>query len=789
MKKWILGLFLLLMPLFAFCQEMIERIDIVGIERVTVETVKYYIAAREGDYYNEELLRKDFKVLWSTGFFSNIRFEQEQGKRGKIVKIYLEENPVVKSIAYKTGNKVKEEDIVNKLKEKDEYVLPYSYYNPSKLQKIKKTIEDMLAEKGLHAATVDLETTRKGKSEIEILYAIDEGPKVRVGEIEFVGRPKLPQALLREAMTENKQHNLFSWITGKDSFKQNKLQDDLAAVKKVFQENGFMEATIGEPRFENVEKSTAFPFFKTQKMMKVVVPVNAGYRYTVGDIKIEGNKNFTTVGIQSMIKFKKGDIYSTAVREKSIEDIGELFRNMGHLYGQVVPVENLDPKNKVVNVTYSIYEGEMCFIRRLDFKGNVFTKDKVIRREMLVNEGSPFFFNYFKDSVLRVKQLGLVDLEKDPEPKPTPDDPTQFDVAIFVKELQRNNIQFTAGYSGYEGTFVAVSYSTVNFLGAGENLDATVQTGKRVRNYSFGFSEPYVFDQPINIGINLYDRYMVYPYLYDRKDRGVDLTLGFRLPNWWHASLTVSASYINVQQPSTTESADAAASTVSSATTTTTTLDPLYMAMFGWGRYFMNSITPTIYRSTIDSPLTPSQGTMYSLSFKYAGTFLGGEIHLYKPMIQFTHYEKLMKDFSLGFHIEYSYSHPMRDSTVPFWERFYLGGERNIRGYEIYTIGPRDANGTVVGGLREFVMNAEAILHVGGQGSPLYLIAFHDRGNAYNLDENVKWTNMYSSTGLEARIFVPALRVPFRLIFSYNNRRIYTTDSNFTFRFAIGTTF
>ena len=788
MKKWILALFFLLVPLFAYCQEMIEKIDIIGNERVTKETVMYYLSAREGDYYNEETLKKDFKVLWSTGFFSNVRIENEQGTRGKIIKIYLEENPVLKTIAFKTGSKVKEDDIVNKLKEKDEYVLPYSYYNPSKLQKIKKTIEDLLAEKGLHAANVEIQTTKKGKAEIDILFTIDEGPKVRVGEIEFSGRVKLPPALLREAMGENKQHTIYTWVTGKDVFKQNKLQDDLAAIKKVYQENGYMEATIGEPRYEEITRSTAFPFFKKQKMMRIVIPVNAGYRYNVGEVKVEGNKGFTTAGLLQLIKFKKGEIYSTKVREKSIEDMGEMFRNFGHLYGQVVPIENLDPKNKLVNVTYNIYEGEICFLRRLEFKGNIFTKDKVIRREMLLNEGSVFSFGYFKDSVLRIKQLGLVDLEKDPDVKPSADDQTQFDVMVNVKELQRNNIQFTAGYSGYEGTFVAVSYSTVNFLGAGENLEATVQYGKRIRNYSFGFTEPYVFDQPINAGFNVYDRYMVYPYLYDRKDRGVDFSLGFRLPGWWRASVTYSYSFIDIKQPSST-STDPLYGSSMYGYGYGSGLDSMYAGMYGWGRYFMSSISPSIYRSSIDSPLTPSRGTMYSLMVKYAGTILGGEIHLYKPRIEFTHYQPVMRDLSLGFHVEYSYVKSMRNSTVPFWERFYLGGERNIRGYEIYTIGPRDANGTVVGGLREFVMNAEAILHVGGQASPLYLIAFHDRGNAYDISQGVKWTNMFSSTGIEARIFVPALRVPFRLIFSYNNRRIYATDSNFTFRFAIGTTF
>lgn len=204
----------------------------------------------------------------------------------------------------------------------------------------------------------------------------------------------------------------------------------------------------------------------------------------------------------------------------------------------------------------------------------------------------------------------------------------------------------------------------------------------------------------------------------------------------------------------------------------------------------MSSVSPSIYRSTVDSPLTPSSGTMYLVSVKYAGTFLGGEIDLFKPRFEFTHFQPIRRGIlSLGFHAEYSYVKPLRNSDVPLWERFFLGGERNIRGYEIYTIGPRDAQGQMVGGLKSLVLNAEIILHVGGQSSPLYLIAFHDRGNAFGTGEKTSLRNVYTSTGMEARIFVPALRIPFRLIFSYNNRRIYETDSNFAFRFAIGTTF
>jgi outer membrane protein insertion porin family len=768
----------------ARAQELIERIEILGNERVTRETIMYYLQSREGDPYNEELLRKDFRVLWSTGFFADIRMEEEAGTRGKIIRVRLEENPVVKTVTYKTGKKVKEDDIVNKLKEKDQYILPYSYYNPSKLQRVIKTIEELLAEKGLQAGKVTVVTAKKGKSEVEVEFVVDEGPKVRVGTIEFTGRPKLPASILRESMKENQQYSLFSVIAGKNSLKQNKMADDLAGLKKKFQENGYMEATVGEPKYDQTTVRT-WPFFKAQPMTKITIPVDAGFLYRVGEVKVEGNKTFASWKLLELLKMKTGDVYSTAVREKGIEDIGELFRNFGYLWGQIIPVENLDPKNKVVNVTFNINEGEMCILRKLQFKGNIFTKDKVIRREMLLREGDIFRLELFKNSVLRVKQLGLVDVEKDPDVKPDASDPTQFDVTMQVKELQRNNIQFTAGYSGYEGTFVAITYSTVNFLGAGENLEMTAQYGKRVRNYSFGFTEPYVFDNPISVGFNIYSRYFVYPYLYNQDSKGIDLNLGARVVWPWQMNLTYSFQKLNMSEYTASASDDQAVSTYY----TSMYSSMLYSGYYGFGRYNMSSISASLYRSTIDSPLTPSSGTLYLASVKYAGTFLGGEVHMVKPRFEFTHYQPITQGQSVGVHVQYTFSKSLRGSEIPYWERFYMGGERDIRGYEIYTIGQRDASGYNMGGVKSFVFNAEYILHLGGADSPLYLIAFHDRGNAYGAEQKVSLKDMYTSTGLEARIFVPALRVPFRLIFSYNNRRIYEGDSNFAFRFAIGTTF
>ncbi|MBC7362439.1 MAG: outer membrane protein assembly factor BamA [Candidatus Aminicenantes bacterium] len=769
MRRLSLIILLMLLTGVLYAQEVIEKIEVIGNDRISRETIVYYLSSREGDYYNETLLKKDFRVLWSTGFFANLRIEKEDGQRGKIIKIYVEENPVIKNVVFKTGKKVKENDIVNKLKEKDENIAAYSYYSPARIQKAKKTIKELLEEKGLQAARIDTELVRKGKNEVELIFRIDEGPKLRVGEIVFVGRTKIPDSFLQEAMKDNRAHNLFNWIAGKDVFKKNKLEENIAEIKKRLQEFGYMEASVGEPRLEEITKKNVL--FKKQKMIRIVIPVDPGYVYRTGEIKIEGNKFISTKYLQSLVKLQPGEIYSAKKREKTIESMGETYRNFAFLYAQIVPVESLDPKKKVVNVTFNINEGEVAYLRRLNFKGNTFTKDKVLRREMLLREGDRFSLALFKDSILRVKQLGLVDVEKEPEIKPDPENPTQIDVNLNVKELQRNNIQFTAGYSGYEGTFVAFSYSTVNFLGTGETLDLTLQHGKRVKNYSFGMTEPYVFDRPMTLGFNIFDRKIIIPYLYNQFAKGISLVYGTRLYEYWRFNLNYTFQKTILEVPS----YETEEGTVY-----------YYNPYFYPGKYFVSAIEPVIYRSTIDSPLTPSRGTMYTASIKYAGSFLGGDVHLVRPRVEFSRYQPFISNHVLGFHIEYMIVKPTGNHQVPYWERFFLGGEQSVRGYDFYTIGPRDSNGVLIGGEKSLVANFEYIIPFGG---PLYGILFYDMGNALLSSQKFNLKDMYTSAGLEVRVFVPALRVPFRLIFAYNNKKIYADDSNFAFRFAVGTTF
>jgi outer membrane protein insertion porin family len=768
-KRAILSAIFLFFPLSLFAQDIIEKIEIAGNTRVPQETIRYYLFMKEGGTFNRDMVRKDFRVLWATGFFSNIKIEEGQGVKGKVVKVKIEENPVIRSITYKTGRKLKEDDIVKKLKEKREYVLPYSFYSPYKIQLIKTTIEELLVEKGFYSGEVKVIVDEKENSTVNIVFEIKEGKKIKVGEIVFKGETKLPSSVLRKAMTENKKHGIISWIKGKDIFRPDKLDEDLARIKHKLQDYGYMKATVGEPRIEEISKS--FIFLKKQKMKKIIIPVDAGSRYAVGEVKIKGNKVFSTETLMRLIKFEKGQVYSAKIRDEGVEDIGRNYRNKGYLYARIIPAESLDSERKTVDVTFNIDEGELAYLNRLEFRGNTFSKDKVIRREMLIREKNRFDFGLFEDSIQRIARHGIVGLEQEPQITRNPDKPAHVDVTLHVMELQKSYYLFSGGYNGYGGIFGAFNYSHVNFLGTGKILELTLDHGERIKNYKFGFFEPYFLDYPVSVGFNAYYYDSIFPDLYDRRGKGADLTIDARFKKYWRASLTYSFENVNVELPE--EDGDQEA-------------DPVYSDMFGLGEHDVSSIIPAFSRSTLDSPIFPTRGTLYSASCKFAGSFLGGDISLIKPQFEWSFFHPLIGNHFIGLHIEYRFVEAIGDSQVPFWERFYLGGERSIRGYSIYSIGPRSEQGTNIGGEKSIVLNAEYVLPVGG---PLYALLFYDVGNALSSAQKISLNDMYSSTGLEMRLYSASFPIPIRLIFAYNNRKIDPEDSNFTFRFTLGTTF
>lgn len=768
-KKILLAAAFLCLPLFLQGQERIERIEVQGNVRVPRETVLYYLLTKEGDFFDKGLLKENFKALWSTGFFSSIKIEEIQAEKGKIVKVWVEENPVIQRIVFNTGQKIKQEDILKRLKEKNEYPLSSSFFNPSKIQRMKEIIEEILLEKGLEQGQVEVDLRKREKNIINVIFQVKEGQQFKVGDVVFSGEPKLSQRLLRGALTKNRQHGLISCIKAEDIFKSNALEQDLRSVRNRLQEHGYMNASIGQPKIEEFKKRNIF--LKKEVMKKILIPVDAGLAYSVGEVKVEGNKVISHEALERLINFKRGEIYSTRNRDKVVREMERMYREKGYLYCRITPLEEIDPSRKCVKVTFRVDEGEMAYLKKLEIKGNTMTKDKAIRREMLIHEGDRFNFSLFERSLFWIERLGIAGLQKEPEIKSNPQEKNQIDATLYIKELQKGYFHYSGGYNDYRGVYVGLDYAAVSLLGAAERLRFKLDYGERVKNYIFDFTYPYFLDLPIALGFNVYYRDIDFHHLlYIRKGAGADFTVDARIQRFWRASLGYSFERVNVEIPEDVPEE---------------VIDPIYSSMFGLDKFDMNSLSAELSFSTVDNPYMPGRGISFLFSNRLAGSFLGGGINLTRPRFECSFFLPLPGKHVFGFHSEYQFIKALKGSSAPFWERFYLGGKETLRGYHSFSVGPRSEHGTNIGGEKSIVFNVEYVFPV---KKPLYGVFFFDTGNAYLPDQEISFRNMYSSTGLEMRVSLSALPAPLRLIFAYNNRKT-REDSRFAVLIAVGTTF
>ena len=770
LNRVLLIFFILIFVSPVFATEIVS-IKVEGNKRLSVETVLYYFGVTKGEQYSLERVDKGIKKLWDTGFFDYIEVEKEDSVKGTTLIIKVEERPVVKTINYITKG-VKEKDITKKLDEKNIRILPYSYYDPYKVKSVERAIKEYLAEKNYEGSEVRVKTKKRKDGDIDIEIFVKKGLSVKINKIKFVGNHSIPSFILKWYLKKQRENSFIFSLFHKDNFSMDKLKEDLDNIKEAYYNRGFLEVKIGEPKLKYVVKRDAF--FKKRKMVNIIIPIVEGKRYKIGGIKVSGNKVLPKLLIKALFKLRKGDWYSLKKRNDSIQDIQKFYGNRGYFYCQVAPSESLDPVHKTVTIKINIQENKKAYLRYLSFKGNTYTKDFVLRREFFLREGDVFRTGFFEQSLRRMKQLGLVDIKEMPDVKPDPKDPSQIDLTVKVAELGRNMFQFSGGYSGYEGTFVMFSYSTINFMGAGEKMSMMLMYGSRTKNYSFSFTEPYVFDLPMSLGFNIFNRSMVYPYLFDRSTKGASFSVSTRLYRYLNFSLTYSYEKINVRDVS---------------DLFQMSYNPYYYYYYQKGERAFSSLIPNLYYSTVDSPLDPTSGIMLGFSLKFSGKFLGGDYSLYKPRFLFTKYfQGILRRHTIGIHFEGSYIKSLDEQEIPFYERFYMGGEMSIRGFEVYQIAPRDSAGYVVGGDRLLQFNFEYKIPLGKQ-TPLNLIFFYDRGNTWAPGVPITFKDMYSSLGAEVRIFIPALSVPFRLIFAYNPRTLYEGENHFQMRFGVGTTF
>jgi outer membrane protein insertion porin family len=694
--------------------------------------------------------------------------------------------------------------IEDELKKRDAQIKIDTFYDPQKARKVEAIIKEMLAQKGRSFATVKHEAKNIGGAGQQLSFIIDDGPKAKVDKIVFEGNSVFSDGTLRGKMKNIKEPGFFnlSWLGGKTTYTEQKWEGgdekdprgDRGRLEDFYLNHGYVTARIGQPKIAYRDKPGASKK-KPVKLMTVEIPVTEGEQYRMGELKFEGLTVLKEPFVRSFFKLKPGDVYNDSKFKKAYEKLRDVYGSLGYFQWTGGTQRKPDPEKKVVDVTVRMDEDKQYFVGRINFAGNDSTRDKVIRREIYMNEGEVFNTEALKMSIKRINQLGYFkQMEGAPDIKPSEQADNKVDVTFKVEEQNRNQFTFGGGVSGYEGAFLNASFSTTNFLGAGETFQVYVQTGKRTKNYSLSVSEPYFLDRPITAGIDLFKRkitYLSYANVsgYTQSSTGFSVTTGLPVTRWSRAFLNYAYEVIEL---SNLDPSQIDQNTLYYGATGGAVYGPAYdPLLFGdFGKRRESRVTPSFIYNTVDNPWTPHAGMKHSLTLQFAGGPLGGTVNYIRPNVEAIFYIPQSRRLSLGLHGEAAWVDPYGDTQVlPFYQRYFLGGETQIRGYPIRSIGPIDSTGRAIGGSKFLLFNAEEYLDVFG---PLRLLAFFDAGQAYLEGEPMRLKDMRVSWGVEARFIMPVLNVPFRLIYAINPNRspfeqLYVKRHEF--KFAVGTTF
>jgi outer membrane protein insertion porin family len=778
---------------------LVERIEIANNQFLQRETLLFYVSSKPGEPYDERKLREDFRRLWDTGFLDDLRIEAVDGPQGKVVTFFVTERRRIQIVDYRGSKELTQSTIEDELKKRDAQVKMDTFYDPTKARKVEAIIKEMLAAKGYPFGSVKHEAKNIGASGQQLSFVIDQGPKAKVHEIVFDGNEVFSDDKLRGRMKKVKQPGFFnlSWLGGKTTYTEDKWlggqedpRGDRGRIEDFYLDNGYVTARVGQPRISYTDGKSGFFKKKPIKLMKLEIPVTEGAQYKMGALKFEGLTVLKEDFVRAFFKMREGDVYNDSRFKKAYEKLRDVYGSLGYFQWTGGTERKPDAERKVVDVTVRMEEDKQYFLGRLSFIGNDSTRDKVIRREIYMNEGDVFNTEALKMSIKRVNQLGYFkQMESAPDIQPNPDADNKVDVTFKVEEQNRNQFTFGGGVSGYEGTFINASFSTTNFLGAGETVSLAVQTGSRTKNYAFSISEPYFLDRPITAGLNVFLNRITYLSYgttvgYGQQTQGIGVTTGLAVGRFSRLFMSYSYQIIDIYDVDR-DALDSLQRATLTSGSSLPIIDPSYLD--DTGRRRESGVSPSFVRNTVDNPYQPRSGSRHTASVQLIGGPFQGTVNYVRPTLESVLYIPVRRRMALGVRGQIGLVQPFGDTAeTPYYQRYFLGGETQIRGYNVRSVAPYDpATRTSLGGDKFVLLNAEYYFDLLG---PLRLLLFFDAGQAYAPGQSFYWRTMSTSTGIEARFTMPVLNVPFRLIYAWNPNRDFYQPAT-AFKFAVGTTF
>jgi outer membrane protein insertion porin family len=734
-------------------EKTITSLQVMGNVAVSSATILSKIQTRAGMPFLPQQLDEDLKRLYATGYFTDIKIDLRETAEGVVVIFNVKERPIIESIDFEGNRIFRKEKLEKKIGSKAN-----DFLDPRQIKQDIDEIIFMYRDRGYHQIKVEDKIEIEPKTNYaKVKFLIREEFRIRIKEVSFEGNKVYTKGKLRK-LVKTKPAGIFR----SGVYKPEVLEEDVERIKVFYQNFGYMD----------VDVRSAIDHDKTGRWMFVRFKIEEGKKYLVNEIDISGNQVYKKEEILKKLKMNKSKAFSQEGLRQDIANIQSLYFDKGYISADIgVRTQVIEDTDKI-NISYAITENEVSYVEMIDIRGNVKTKDVVIRRELRLRPGEQFDGKKLKRSKERLGNLGFFEeINFDIEPGSASN---KKNLVVSVKETKTGEFSFGAGYSSVDQLVGFVEITQRNFdlfnfpyfTGAGQNLRLRTQIGTVRQDYELGFTEPWIFGHPYSFGFDLYQktryRERDVGYAFDERRRGGALRLGKEITDYLRGDLVYRLDKIKISDIEANVSADLKREE---------------------GDNTISSLLFGLTQDTRDNVFDPMQGYVASGSVECAGGPLGGNKDFLRYIggtsWYFTHFEKLVLELRLRVGIVDAFG----DSTyVPIYERFFAGGGNSIRGYKERRIGPKDSNtGDPIGGESMLLGTVEYTFPI---VENIKGVVFYDTGNVWAKATDFASGNLKSSVGTGVRIKTPI--GPLRLDFGYGLDYDPGEKSNGRFHFSMG---
>jgi outer membrane protein insertion porin family len=767
----------------------IKKVEYVGIETLSEETLAHYLFGPARGERRLDLADLDarIKTMWKRELIDDIQVDAREDGDGVSLTIRVVERPVLVSVEYRGIKRVNRTDITERADKDRVSVFEGQPLQRGELERMKGAIEELYKEKGYRFAQVSYTLEDIGLGQKRAVFTIDEGDKVKIGDIDFDGNTVYGDWRLRLTMKKTKESGLISRISKKDIYNPANIEEDLDKVRELYKKAGYKDVLLGKPELDvKAKRPDAASIADQKRRLQVTIPVEEGERWKLGTIEVEGNNVFSTETLLAQFEKPRGGWLRSKTVDDGTENIKKLYSSIGFIFANV-ETEMIERENNVADIKIRIDESDQFRIGKIEFQGNTKTRDKVLRRELMVQEGLTMNMTGVQNSLLKIRQLNYFKLnEEEPVKFDFDAENKTVDLLIQGEEAERTELQFGGGWSEVDGFFGQFSLRTTNFLGRGETVGVSVQSGSQREYYDLEYRVPWFLDKPQSIGVRLfnqtYDSSILAGIDYKQVYSGASLTYGRSFRGF--QSFSVTYSFADVDDRRVLENPDDPE-------------DPFIQEL----NFKSSSIRPFWVRNTLDSRFEPTRGLSTTASLEVAGSVLGGETDYYRPMFNLTWFTLVSRQpfkSSFGINTEIGIIEPIGvdtadDPAIFPQQRFFLGGDSSVRGFRRRSLVVREKDGKIrldedqfpVGGDRQILINAEYHIQAGG---PFRVVFYADAGAVWAKDQSFDTDFFRYSAGAELRIKVPIFPAPLRFIYAVNLEE--KADDQFdSFDFSLSTTF